>query len=110
MCNDLYIMIIGYAWYLFTQATNKALHQSHMAIYNARLHILNSVFAKGRRWRSQINTVETRGSAGERLSRNIQAWCDGPSEEVTFWGHYIKGCGGTEGNDNSRTTIELMSS
>src|ERR1035441_1119881 len=108
MRDNLDFTNIHYTWNLFTQPLDQALHQSYMAVNNARLHVLYGVFAQGRaRW-SHIYTIKTRGSTTQRLGRDHQARRNRSTQEITLGRDHIKRCRSTECDDDCRTTIDMM--
>src|SRR5260221_10584181 len=105
---DLTLVRFSYSRYLPAQAMNETLHEADMSIYDAGLQVLDGVFAEGRTRRSQIYAVEAGRSTGQCLGGDEQPGGDGTTQEITLHGDDIEGGGRAEGDDNGRTTIEVM--
>src|SRR2546426_10389658 len=97
MRDNLHLAVLGDAWNLLAHTGDESLDKPDMPIDDTRLHIVGSIFAKGRTWRGEIDAIQARGSAAQCLGGDHQPGGNGPTEEVTLRRDYIKSGGGAEG-------------
>ena len=106
MRDNFHLALILHIRYLLAQAANQALHQPDVPENDARLHILDRVFAQSGPRRRHIHAIQARSRAAERLRRNHQARRDSSSQEISTPGNHIEGGRGTERNNDGRPTVQ----
>src|SRR5579875_95836 len=88
---------------------NQPFDESNVAIDDARLHVLDGIFAQGgTRW-EEVDAVETRSCLAQRLRRDDQARGDCAAQKVSFSRDDIEGRSRAESDYDGWTSVEMMS-